>query len=397
MLRNILIVAPFVSLPGEPYFNRFLYLAQMWSKEYSVTLVTSRFCHFLKSHRTPEDPRYRDLSFELVLLNEPGYRTNVSIGRFVSHYSFVSALRIWLEAQEGKRYFDIAYSAYPLIASNIVLADFRHRLGYKLIIDIQDVWPESISAAFPILNRFKWLLLPLSRKADSAYAAGDGLVAVSKTYLTRSRRKCPEKPGMVAYLGSDRALVDSIPAESLRSDGPHLIYLGTLSHSYDVATCVQGIKRLRQRYPNLKLHILGDGPQLAQIRSLAGEGVLFYGFVHYNRMVAIAKSCDLAINPIVKSAAQSVTNKISDYFTLGLPIINSQQNPEVVKLIDEAGGGQYEAGNIVSFCAVVEWFINRSDRDIIKERTRAMAVRLFDRGVTYPTITKFMQNIAKAD
>lgn len=392
-LNKILLVAPFVSLPGEPYFDRFLYLAYMWSKEYDVTLVTSRFCHSLKCHRDRASDFYRDLPFELVLLDEPGYRTNVSFTRFASHRGFVVALRNWLAGQIGKRRIDVAYSAFPLIASNLVLADFKNLFRFKLVIDVIDIWPEAIAAAFPILERLKVLLWPLTRKADRAYAAADGLVAVSETYLARARRRRPEQPGMVAYLGSDREMVDSIPAASLRLGVFRLVYLGTLSHSYDMATVVRGVNILRKSYPDMELHVLGDGPHRQKIQALGGDGVIFYGFVPYVQMVAIAKSCDLAISPIVKTAAQSVTYKISDYFALGLPILSSQRNPEVVELIRKAGGVHYEAGNVQSFCEAVRHFIAQTDRDEIRLRTKKIGVEMFDRSVTYPRITKFLQNI----
>jgi glycosyltransferase involved in cell wall biosynthesis len=394
-IKNILIVAPFVSLPGESYFNRFLYLAYMWSKEYKVTLVTSRFFHFLKNHRDREADCYRDLPFELVLLDEPGYRKNVSFARIASHRRFTAALKEWLTGQIGKRRFDVAYSAYPLIDSNIILADFKRLLGFKLVIDVQDVWPESIAAAFPILGRYNVLLWPITRMADRAYAAADALVAVSETYLARARRKCPEKSGMVAYLGSDRGMVDSIPAASLPSGVFRLVYLGTLSHSYDMTTVVNGVNILRKRYSHIELHILGDGPHRQDIQAIAGEGIVFYGFVPYEKMVGITKCCDLAINPIVKSAAASITNKISDYFTLGLPILSSQRNPEVVELIQQAGGEHYEAENVKSFCDAVERFMQASHKDEIRARTRKLGIELFDRAVYYPKITAFLQSIVK--
>jgi len=390
---NILIVAPFVSLPGEPYFNRFLYLARMWSDEFRVTLVTSSFCHATKSQRDRQDTNFAQLPFDLVLLDEPGYRKNVSVSRITSHHRFVVGFRKWLVSQMENWHFDVVYSAYPLIATNLVLADLKGRLEFKLVIDVQDVWPESISAAIPLLGRFEGLLWAFIRKADHAYGAADGLVAVSSTYLERARRKCKDKPGMVAYLGSDRGLVDSVPAAHRPAGGLRLLYLGTISYSYDMLTLVKGLKQLRQRHPDLQLHVLGDGPQGDTIQHQAGQGVVFYGLVPYEQMVAIAKSCDVAINPIVKSAAQSVTNKISDYFTLGLPIISSQLNPEVVELIRKSGGEQYEAGNVDSFCDAVERFIGRDDKDEVRSRTHQLGVELFDRAITYPKITSFVRSL----
>jgi glycosyltransferase involved in cell wall biosynthesis len=151
---------------------------------------------------------------------------------------------------------------------------------------------------------------------------------------------------------------------------------------------------LQQRYPALELHVLGDGPQRKDIQAFAGKAVVFHGFVPYDKMVSIAKNCDLAINPIVKSAMASVTNKISDYFTIGLPILSSQRNPEVVDLIQKAGGYHFEAGNVKSFCDAVERFIKVADRVEIRARTHKLGVEMFDRAVSYPRITSFLQSVS---
>lgn len=52
---NITIVAPYCSLPSEPHFNRFWYLAELLSQSHDVLLITSNFKHYDKSFRRPED------------------------------------------------------------------------------------------------------------------------------------------------------------------------------------------------------------------------------------------------------------------------------------------------------------------------------------------------------
>ncbi len=47
--KHILLVAPYVTFPDEMGMNRFIYLANLLADEFDVTLVTSRYCHFLKN------------------------------------------------------------------------------------------------------------------------------------------------------------------------------------------------------------------------------------------------------------------------------------------------------------------------------------------------------------
>jgi len=277
--------------------------------------------------------------------------------------------------------------------TNLVLAELKKHFGFKLVIDVQDVWPEAIASAYPAIVRFNKNLWPLSKCADYVYSKADGLIAVSETYLTRARKSCPDKLGLVAYIGADLRVVDAIPPESLPSGIFRMIYLGTISYSYDLETVVRGFNRLQESHKNIELHIMGGGPHLQNIRNLAGERVFFHGIVSYEKAVAYAKSCDLAINSIAQSAPQSVTNKISDYFAIGLPILSSQSCPEIVDLVRQAGGYNYEAGNLNSFCETFKNFMRNADKNEVKARTKKIGMQLFDRAKVYPEITRFLQVI----
>ena len=83
--KHILIVAPYITFPNEPGANRFIAVAKKLSQKYSVTLVTSKFCHILKSIRA-QNPNMQD--FKVILIDEPGYQKNVSFKRLLSHHIF---------------------------------------------------------------------------------------------------------------------------------------------------------------------------------------------------------------------------------------------------------------------------------------------------------------------
>ena len=79
---NITIVAPYCSLPSEPHFNRFWYLAELLSQSHDVLLITSNFKHYDKSFRRPEDAEAASQGrLKVMLLEESGYSKNVSLGR----------------------------------------------------------------------------------------------------------------------------------------------------------------------------------------------------------------------------------------------------------------------------------------------------------------------------
>ena len=52
-------------------------------------------------------------------------------------------------------------------------------------------------------------------------------------------------------------------------------------------------------------------------------------------MCGLLSACDIAVNPITRSAAQSIINKHADYAASGLPVISTQENKEYRKLVHD--------------------------------------------------------------
>ncbi|MEZ9539115.1 glycosyltransferase [Shewanella sp. 10N.286.51.B8] len=386
MKSKILIVAPFCSLPNEPSFNRFLYIAELLSNSYEVTLLTSNFRHFDKCFRDKELPG--NLNYKIQYINEVGYKKNVSLSRLYSHKVFSVNFDKWFQKNNE---FDLVYSAFPLIETNLILSKYKSKFGFKLIVDVQDVWPESICSAFPLLDLLPERFLPFTKKANCAYASADALIAVSKTYLDRAASVNSKAAGDVVYIGSDfNIIAKSVPKEK-EEDKFILSYIGTLSHSYDVETVILAVNELvTQNYP-IEFHIFGCGPFEDKLKSLAGKSVFFNGFINLDELFSFLKSSDVAVNAIKKAAKQSITNKLSDFMSLGIPILNSQTNPEVQEVLNTVCHANYEAGNIQDAkLRIVELYNSRKSL-MFRPNTD------FDRSIGYQRILNIVEGLLDHD
>lgn len=385
---NITIVAPYCSLPSEPYFNRFWYLAERLSQSHDVLLITSRFRHYDKSFRRHEDAAATSNGrLHVKLLDEPGYRKNVSLARVASHRVFVRNLARWLHSPQAAEQ-DIVYSAYPLMATNLLLGKHKARLGYKLIVDVQDVWPESFSSVVLFLKKVPHKLLPFASRANRAYRCADALIAVSQTYLDRAKEANPNVPGETVYIGTDFAAI--APPPRFRSKTVRLFYLGTLSYSYDVETVCKGVRKLLDDGENVELHIMGGGPDLEKLKQYENRAIKFYGYLPYSEMMSIAKACDIAVNAIHSHAMQSVTNKLSDYMALQKPILNSQTNAEVLGLLNLLPHENYRSGDVDSFVQAAKDILKRKNDPVQSDEI----VRRFKRDVAYQKIVNLIERLA---
>lgn len=384
---NITIAAPYCSLPSEPHFNRFWYLAELLSQSHDVLLITSNFKHYDKSFRRPEDAKAASQGrLKVMLLEESGYSKNVSLGRVTSHHRFVKHFEKWLEnCRPGEQ--DVVYSAYPLIATNLLLGKHKARLGYKLIVDVQDVWPESFSSVVPFLKKIPHNLLPFASRANRAYRYADALVAVSQTYLDRAKEANPNVPGEVVYIGADFA---AIAPPRFRSKTVRFFYLGTLSYNYDVETVCKGVRKLLDDGENVELHIMGGGPDLDRLKQYACDGIKFYGYIPYAEMMSVAKGCDIAVNAIRSYSMASITNKLSDYMALQKPILNSQVNDEVAEVLTLLPHANYRSGDVDGFVRAAKDILKRKNDPVQSEEI----VRRFKRDVAYQKIVNLIERLA---
>ena len=340
--EKILVVAPYVTFPDEPGANRFIAIARILSKKYDVTLVTSRFCHILKSHRGERKNLDR---ISVVLLDEPGYKVNVGFGRLKSHHEFCKNFQRFMLKNPCK--YDLVYSAYPLIKTNYILGKLKEKLGFKLIMDIQDIWPESIFGPIPLLSNYfgKLILSPIIKYANHTYAHADALVAVSETYMNRADvNHLDNQYKEVVYIGADNLHFNS-EINKLSQKKIIATYIGTMAGSYDLETIVRASTLCHDQ---VEIQFIGTGPheeRLKKLNSELGGYVKFNGIMPYDHAMEKLKYSDIAINPIHLTAQQSITNKLSDYFCSGLPILSCQENLEVQKLLAVGGGMHYKSGN----------------------------------------------------
>lgn len=107
-------------------------------------------------------------------------------------------------------------------------------------------------------------------------------------------------------------------------------------------------------------------------------------------MMSIAKACDIAVNAIHSHAMQSVTNKLSDYMALQKPILNSQNNAEVLDLMNLLPHENYRSGDVDGFVQAAKDILKRKNDPVQSEEI----VRRFKRDISYQKIVNLIERLA---
>ena len=399
-MKKIMIITEFVSMPGEKSNGRFLYIADLLSKEQlEVEILTTNYSHKDKKHRT-FDKEKNKCDYKFTMLEEPGYKKNVSLKRLYSHYIFSKNLKKYLNNLKNKP--DIIYCAVPPLGSAKEAAKYAHKNNIRFIIDIQDLWPEAFKMVFnlPIISNL--IYFPMKKNADYIYSMADDILTVSETYLNRAlevNTKAINKQAI--FLGTELDFFDKCKKGNYikqTNDEIKLAYIGTLGHSYDITNVIDAMEILKNRgITNLKFLVMGDGPLKEQFETYAKEKNIncqFTGRLNYDEMVGCLCSCDIAVNPIKSNSAGSIINKVGDYAAAGLPVINTQECEEYKKLVEQYNiGYNCENNNPEELANKIEMLYNNEElRKEMGNNNRRLAEGKFDRKITYKKIIDLLKD-----
>lgn len=398
----ITIIDHYSQAPGEKGNNRFIYLAKLLcAKGYQVEIITSDFSHIKKQTRNIPQEEIEKLPFGYVMLHEPVYKKNVCLQRIVSHYVFGKNLAKYLESRTD---IDCIYISVPSLDVGKAAADYCQKRGIPFFVDIQDVWPEAFELVLPIKQVTRHFLAPMRKTANYIYKAADYIVAVSDTYLKRGLL-CKNSPeGMSVFLGTDLTDFDNAVRKRkiVKPENEFWVgYAGTLGASYNLKIIINACRKMiDDGYSRIQIKVLGDGPDLERLKAEAkGLPVEFFGRVDYEKMAGVISSCDVAVNPIVAGAAQSIINKHGDYAAAGIPVVSTQESSEYKNLIERYNCGISCNPNDVDAVAIaIEFFYdNEAERVRYGANSRRMAEELFDRSKTYPLIVEQIEKRLSKD
>lgn len=388
-MKDIVIIANFCDYETINGNNRFNYIANMLYKQGNkVELITSSFSHRRKVQRN----RKQDKSYKIILINEPGYKKNISLKRFYSHYKWGSNIMSYLKKRKKP---DVVYCAVPSLTGPYNVSKYCNKNNIKFIIDIQDLWPEAFQMVFNIPVISSIFFFPFKMLANRIYSNANTIFGVSESYVRRGIEKNKNCKGYPVYIGTsmnifdDNAKKESNLKLKKMPDDIYIAYCGTLGKSYDLKCVIDAIKIVNNKH--VYLIVMGDGPQKSEFENYAISQKInskFLGRIPYDEMCATLVKCDIAINPIVGLSVASIINKHADYAASGLPVLNTQNSKEYIQLVNEYNMGlNSETGNSHDLAKNIKTLVSNEEmRKYMGKNARLCAEKKFNRDNTYKLI-----------
>ncbi len=396
---NIWLITAFEPIPSDNIRSmRFMGIAdKLIDKGHKLTIWTSTFTPHNNKHRFEHDTfiDWKE-NYKLAILKSKGYVKKISIERYLAHLDFANRLKEELPKAEKP---DIIYISLPPIDTIVEVVKYAKKHNIPVVVDIIDPWPDVFLRVLPNSLKFlgRIIFFPFYRQLKFIFSNIQGVVAISDTYknwaLSYSKKKIPAETFYPAVeLKTEQIKVNQDSSEKIR-----FVYAGSLSTSYDVETIITAAKKLEaQGIRNAEFIIAGQGPKLEALKKQA-EGlnnVEFTGFLGGTALNDLLLSSDIGIACYVKNTSQSVTYKLFDYLSAGLPIICSLPG-EMTEIIKKHEVGCYfEPEDSDQLVDAIKLFLNNKPKiNEMKARAIQLTKEMGSSEIVYGKLVDFLEKI----
>lgn len=269
---------------------------------------------------------------------------NSSVGRILNYLTFMASAALF-SAFRARR-FDVVY-CYPPITGGLA-AIFATLLSRRpFLIDIQDLWPDSVVKSGMAGTRKMEKILALM--CDFVYRRAAGIVAQSKGIKTRliERDVQPDKISVVYNWADERAAAPAGLADlsSYGFDNKfNIVYGGNLGRVQGLEVMVRAAHFARRKVPHLQLLLIGDGIEsdsLKQlVQQLGAENVRIAPGVPRRMIGDIFAAADVLAMHLWSDPLFRITipQKTQFYMAMGKPILIGVEG-EAADFVTQAGAG----------------------------------------------------------
>ena len=324
----------------------------------------------------------------------------------LNYLSFLFSGLFFAPRMLRKKKFDVifVYALSPVIQA--IPAIFIGWLkGIPVVLWVQDLWPESLSATGYIRNKF---VISIVRKIVSyIYDHVDLLLVQSRAFIDPVRALTSDTP-IIYYPNSvDSSFFELTPTEPPHVDGLHarfsVMFAGNIGSAQAVEVIVEAAWLLRGR-SDIHFVVLGDCStrkwmlEQAQLRGLTN--LHLPGQFPVETMPGFMQKASALLVTLADQSifAATVPNKVQAYMASGRPII-ACLNGEGARLVLEAKAGLVSpAENAEALADTILQLYNMSplDRKVMGDNGRRYYSEHFNHDILVAQLIEHLQAVSKS-
>ncbi|MDI9257698.1 glycosyltransferase family 4 protein [Flavobacterium sedimenticola] len=368
-------------------------------RNHHVVFWASTFKHNTKSQRFDKSttiPVQEGLT--LTFIRSQSYQKNIGIPRLYSHFVLGKDVVKAMESAPQKP--DVVVMAYPPISTAYEVVRWCKGKDIPIIIDIIDPWPELFERKLQKLPKplSKLIFSPQNKKAKFVFQNATAVTAISNQYLDWAKKYEPAITTACFYPAIDGPTVAQQLSEAAQAvpEKPStfkVIYAGSLGYSYDIP-CILEAAQLLQHETDIQFAIAGLGPQQPLVENAAQvlPNLTYLGRLSKTQLMLEYYTAHVGLTQHVKGATQSVTYKLFDLLSCGLPIINSLESEMKAIIVDNTVGFHHNPGDARALAEAILTLKNNPERyQEMRQNAKALFLAKGDSQKVYAQFLDFIE------
>jgi glycosyltransferase involved in cell wall biosynthesis len=332
---------------------------------HSVTWVTSSFSHTQKSFRQVPGELTFIPEFNIVFLRALGYQKNISVQRYLDDRALVQSFVRFTE--ETVTHPDLIIASMPSVGLARAAVNFANEAMIPVIVDIRDLYPDVFSSYAPPILRgaIRLASLPMRKSVKRLLKKSDAIMSISADFLEWGKKLSDSSDKKSFYVPMAYPSLESSENNSQLLRDKYislsneyklkLIFIGTLSRSFDFATLFEVAKKCDVLNLSASFTFCGTGYQSDFVEKNCKElrNCSFLGWVDSAAIASLLDICDVGIAPYINvdNFKKNLPNKPIEYLSGGMAVVTSLQEGPLVDIIEgnNVGSCYSNADDLVNY------------------------------------------------
>jgi glycosyltransferase involved in cell wall biosynthesis len=242
-------------------------------------------------------------------------------------------------------------------------------MGARVILDMHEIVPEFYASKFNIGEKSP-LFRPLAFVEKISIAFVDHVVIVNHMVeeIVLARRSVRPQKCTVILNYPDTRIFHRRPAPARIGNEFVMCYPGTLSWHQGLDIAVDAVAQLRDRVPQLRFLIIGDGPEREKLKRMIVERqledrVTMSGLIPLEQVADIMAGIDLGVVPKRKDGFGNIafSTKIMEFMAVGVPVLASRTRIDEY-YFDRQLVEFFESGDSCDLAAKIQGLVENPER-----------------------------------
>lgn len=225
----------------------------------------------------------------------------------------------------------------------------------KILLDIQDVFPENIRVSGFIKSPWIINLLDFSLN-NFYYKSFDLFVTVSESFRNIvSKKKIGVERILTLYNWSmvERNSSSEIISYHFDNDGINIVYAGNIGVHQGLSKLYIGMVNVIKENPTIHFHFFGDGTDFEVLKNLVGtnRNIILHGRVSSLEIGKYLENSDVLFLHLIKDPIYEciIPSKLQAYVEVGKPILGGLEGEARSLITENTLGEVFEPENLLDF------------------------------------------------